>query len=122
MMNRLKLKKVRYMRRRMRVKSKIRTNTQRPRMCISRSNKNFYVQIIDDSKGHTLVSASTLEKDFPISKNRCNKVAAKELGKIIAQRAVAKNIKQVVFDRNGYLYHGKVKEFADAARQNGLEF
>jgi len=91
-------------------------------MCISRSNKNFYVQIIDDSKGHTLVSASTLEKDFPITNHRSNKAAAKELGKIIAQRAVAKNIKQVVFDRNGYLYHGKIKEFADAARENGLEF
>ncbi len=121
-MNRLKLKKVRYIRRRMRVKSKIRANTQRPRMCISRSNKNFYVQIIDDSNGHTLVSASTLEKDFPITKNLSNKAAAKELGKLIAQRAVAKNIKQVVFDRNGYLYHGKIKEFADAARENGLEF
>ena len=121
-MNRLKLKKVRYMRRRMRVKAKVKSNIQRPRMCISRSNKNLFVQIIDDGQASTLVCASTLEKDFPVVKNRGNKEAAKALGTIIAQRAIAKNIKQVVFDRNGYLYHGRIKEFAEAARENGLEF
>lgn len=121
-MNRLNVKKVRHMRRKLRVKSKIKASISKPRMCISRSNSNLYVQIIDDTKGHTLVSASSLEKDFPIAKNRSNRESAKALGKIIAQRAIAKNIKQIVFDRNGYLYHGKIKDFADSARENGLEF
>lgn len=121
-MNRLALKKRRYNRRRLRIKNKIKSSPDRPRLCISRSNKNFYVQIIDDFKGTTVISASTLEKDFPKLKNNGNIEAAKAVGKILAERAVKKGIKRVVFDRNGYLYHGKVKAFADAAKENGLEF
>ena len=121
-MDRYRIKKKRYLRRRFHVKKRIKTSPDRPRLCISRSNKNFYAQIIDDSKGNTLVAASTLEKDFPEMKNRGNIEAAKVLGKIIAERAVEKGIRKIVFDRNGYLYHGKIKAFADAARENGLEF
>jgi large subunit ribosomal protein L18 len=121
-MDKISLKQTRYKRRRLRVKRKIRAAGDRPRLCISRSNKGFYAQIIDDRKGHTLVSASTLSSEFPAMKNRGNKEAAKTLGKILAEKAVQKSIKKVVFDRNGYLYHGKVKSFADAAREHGLEF
>ena len=121
-MNRLKLKKKRHQRRRLSIKKRIKSSLDRQRLCISRSNKNFFAQIIDDSKGNTTISASTLEKDFPEMKNRGNIVAAKALGKILAERAVQKGIKNVVFDRCGYLYHGKIKAFADAARENGLEF
>ena len=116
------MKRKRYNRRRLRVKRDIRPKADVPRLCISKSNKNIYVQIIDDSKGHTLVSASTLEKEFPQIKNRKNIEAAKELGKYIAERGVEKGIKRIVFDRNGYLYHGRVKALADSARENGLEF
>ena len=115
------MKKKRYQRRRLRVKQKIRSNIDRLRLCITKSNRYLYVQIIDDSKGHTLVSASTIGKDFPKAKGG-NIDAAKVLGKIIAQRALDKGIKRVVFDRNGYLYHGRVKALADSARENGLEF
>lgn len=122
-MNRNKLKKKRYNRRRLSIKRKIKSsNKGKLRLCISRSNKGFYVQIIDDLKGFTVVSASTLEKTFPEMKNKGNLEAAKALGKIISERAISKGIKKVVFDRNGYLYHGKVKSFADSARENGLEF
>jgi len=121
-MDRLSLKKKRFTRRRVRIKNKIRKNSDLLRLCISRSNKNFYAQIIDDSKDHTLVAISTLSKDFPEMKNRGNIEAAKSLGKLIAEKAIAAGIKAVVFDRNGYLYHGKIKAFADSARENGLEF
>jgi large subunit ribosomal protein L18 len=121
-MNRLKLKKKRYNRRKLRIKKKIKSSSDRPRLCISRSNKNLYVQIIDDFKGNTIISASTLEKDFPKMKNKGNIEAAKAMGKVLAERAVQKGVKKVVFDRNGYLYHGKVRAFADAAKENGLEF
>lgn len=121
-MDKLALKKKRFSRRRIRVKKKVRKNTELFRLCISRSNKNFFAQIIDDSKGHTLVALSSLSQEFPEMKNRGNIEAAKSLGKILAEKAVTKGIKKVVFDRNGYLYHGKIKAFADAARENGLEF
>jgi large subunit ribosomal protein L18 len=121
-MDKLSLKKTRQNRRRMRVKRKIKLVHNRLRLCISRTNRGFFVQIIDDTKGHTLVSASTMDKDFPAMKNRGNKAAAKELGKLLASRAGQQGIKSVVFDRNGFLYHGKIKEFADAAREHGLEF
>lgn len=121
-MDRFEIKKKRYQRRRLRVKRKVRANRSKSRLCISRSNKNFFAQIIDDAQGHTLVAASTLEKSFPVLKSRGNKDAAEQLGKILAERALEKGIKAVVFDRNGYLYHGKIKAFADAARKNGLEF
>ena len=121
-MDKLSLKKKRFTRRRIRIKNKIRKSSDLLRLCISRSNKNFYAQIIDDSKGQTLVAMSTLSKDFPEMKNCGNLEAAKNLGKLIAEKAIANDIKKVVFDRNGYQYHGKIKAFADSARENGLEF
>ena len=89
-------------------------------MCVYRSNKNIYVQIIDDVAGKTLVSASTLDKE--VKTKYANKEAAKEVGTLIAKRAMDKNIKTVVFDRSGYVYHGVIKELAEAAREAGLEF
>lgn len=123
-MNNLELKKTRLRRRKNSIKRRLKkTNkTSRLRLCINRSNSNYYAQIIDDVKGHTLLGVSTLAKDFPVSKNRGNVTSAKTLGKIVAEKALGLGIKQVVFDRNGLLYHGKVKAFADAARENGLEF
>lgn len=119
-MDRLRSKTKRYLRRRKSVKSKIRKNNK-VRLCISKSNKNIFAQIIDDVQGHTLVSVATNCKDFEY-KNKKNLESAAGLGKLIAEKAAQKGIKEVVFDRNGYLYHGKVKAFADAAREGGLEF
>jgi len=103
-----------------RVRAKISGTTERPRLCVYRSLKNISVQVIDDVKGVTLVSASTLEKGF--EGNGGNKEAAKEIGKLVAQRALEKGIDTVVFDRGGYLYHGRVAELADGAREGGLKF
>jgi large subunit ribosomal protein L18 len=121
-MDKIRLKKKRYTRRRLSVKRKIRAVAGRMRICISRSNKGFYAQIIDDTKGCTVLGLSTLSQEFPQMKNRGNKEAAIALGKLVAGKAVQLGVKKVVFDRNGYLYHGKVKAFADAMRENGLEF
>ena len=107
-------------RRHKRVRNKISGTAERPRLCVFRSNKNLYVQVIDDTKGTTLVSASTLDKE--IKTKHSNKEAAKELGTLIAKKAQDKKIKQVVYDRGGYVYHGVVKELAEAAREAGLEF
>lgn len=107
-------------RRHTRVRTKISGTTECPRLCIFRSNSNLYAQIIDDSQGITLVSASTLDKDIKIKKS--NKESAKEVGTLIAKKAIEKNIKSVVYDRGGYIYHGIVKELAEAAREAGLEF
>ena len=107
-------------RRHLRVRRKISGTAERPRLCVYRSNSNIYVQIIDDVAGNTLVSASTLDKE--VKTKHANKEAAKEVGTLIAKRATEKNIKSVVFDRGGYIYHGVVKELAEAARQGGLEF
>ena len=103
-----------------RVRAKISGTTERPRLCVYRSNANISAQIIDDVNKITLVSASTLEKDF--EGNGGNKVAARQVGKTIAERAAAKGITEVVFDRGGYLYHGRVSELADGAREGGLKF
>jgi len=108
------------LKRHIRVRAKISGTTERPRLCVYRSNANIQAQIIDDVKGITLVSASTLEKAF--EGNGGNKEAAKEIGKIIAQRALDKGITAVVFDRGGYLYHGRVAELAAGAREGGLQF
>ena len=95
----------------------------RPRLSVFRSSKQIYAQIIDDDRGHTLASASSLEKDTRGKlKTGANKEAAAEVGRMIAQRAVEAGVKQVVFDRGSYLYHGRVKALADAAREGGLEF
>ena len=107
-------------RRHIRVRRKVSGTAERPRLCVYRSNKNIFVQIIDDVAANTLVSASTLDKE--IKTKHSNKEAAKEVGTLIAKRAAEKNIKSVVFDRGGYIYHGVVKELAEAAREGGLEF
>lgn len=106
-----------------RVRKKITGTAERPRLNVFRSLTNIYAQIIDDTIGNTLVTASTLDKSIKGTlKSRGNKEAAKAVGKSIAELAVQKDIKKVVFDRGGYLYHGRVKELADAAREAGLEF
>lgn len=107
-------------RRHIRVRTKISGTAERPRLCVYRSNTNLYVQIIDDVAGNTLVAASTLDKE--IKTKHANKEAAKELGTLIAKKAADKKIKSVVFDRGGYIYHGVVKELAEAAREGGLKF
>jgi len=111
------------LRKQVRVRKKIKGTTERPRLDVYRSLKNIYAQIIDDTKGNTLVAASTLDESLKGKlKFGGNKDAAKEVGKLIAQKALKSGIKQVVFDRGGYIYHGRVKELADAAREAGLEF
>ena len=107
-------------RRHIRVRRKISGTPECPRLCVYRSNSNIYAQIIDDVAGNTLVSASTLDKE--VKTKHANKEAAKEVGTLIAKKAAEKKIKQVVFDRGGYIYHGVVKELAEAAREGGLEF
>ena len=107
-------------RRHARVRTKVSGTAERPRLCVFRSNTNIYVQIIDDVAGNTIVSASTLDKEVKTKKS--NVEAAKEVGTLIAKRATAKNIKNVVYDRGGYIYHGMIKELAEAAREGGLEF
>ena len=94
-----------------------------PRLAVFRSNNHMYAQIIDDTVGNTLVSASTLQKDVKANLEKTNNVdAAAYLGKVIAEKALEKGIKDVVFDRGGFIYHGKVQALADAAREAGLEF
>ena len=107
-------------RRHARVRRKISGTAERPRLCVYRSNANLYVHVIDDVAGKTLVSASTLDKE--VKTKYANKEAAKEVGALIAKRALEKNIKDVVFDRGGYIYHGVIKELAEAARNGGLNF
>lgn len=107
-------------RRHLRVRRKISGTAECPRLCVYRSNNNIYVQIVDDVAGNTLAQASTLDKE--VKTKHSNKEAAKEVGALIAKRAIEKNIKTVVFDRGGYVYHGVVKEVAEAAREGGLEF
>jgi len=103
-----------------RVRSKISGTAECPRLCVYRSTNNIQAQIIDDVAGVTLVSASSYEKDF--GKEGGNKEAAKKVGELVAERAIAKGISTVAFDRGGYLYHGRVKELADGARAGGLKF
>ena len=103
-----------------RVRGKISGTPERPRLCVYRSNANIQAQIIDDVTGVTLASASSYEKDFGTAGG--NKEAAAQVGKLIAERAIAKGISEVVFDRGGYLYHGRVLELANGARAAGLKF
>ena len=107
-------------RRHKRVRAKISGTTEVPRLAVCRTNQNIIAQIIDDTKGETLVYVSTLDKD--IKTKKANKEAAKEVGASIAKKAAKKNIETVVFDRGGYIYHGVVKEIAEAAREAGLKF
>ena len=108
------------LRRHTRVRGKITGTVQRPRLNVYRSLNHIYAQIIDDVKGVTLVAASSVEKDFGMAGG--NKEAAKKVGELIAKRAAEKGITEVVFDRGGYVYHGRVKELAEGAREGGLQF
>lgn len=103
-----------------RVRAKISGTPECPRLCVFRSAKHIYAQVIDDVNGVTLASASTLEKDFGAYGG--NKEAAAKVGKLVAERALEKKIETVVFDRGGFLYTGRVKELADGAREGGLKF
>ena len=106
-----------------RVRSKISGTASCPRLCVFRSTSNIYAQIIDDTVGNTLVSASTVQKDVKDQLEKTNDVAAAAyLGKVIAQKALDAGIKEVVFDRGGFIYQGKIQALADAAREAGLEF
>ena len=104
-----------------RVRNKLSGTSETPRLNVFRSNSNIFAQIIDDTKGVTLVSASSIDKELKLE-NGGNVIAAKKVGELIAKRAKKAKIKNVVFDRGGYLYHGRVKALAEAARENGLEF
>lgn len=110
-------------RRHLRIRKKVSGTPERPRLAIFRSNLHIYAQVIDDVSQHTLVSASTVDKELKEKlATTSNSEASAEVGKLVAQRALAKGIEQVVFDRGGNLYHGRVKALADAARESGLNF
>ena len=113
-------KKAMRLHRHVRVRGKISGTPNRPRLNVFRSNANIYAQIIDDVNGVTLVSASTVEKTFEGATG--NAEAAKKVGQLVAKRALAKGIEEVVFDRGGYVYHGRVAALADGAREGGLKF
>jgi large subunit ribosomal protein L18 len=110
------------LKRQARIRKKIKGTSERPRLSVFRSARHVYAQIVDDTAGATLVTASTVEKTFreqPKAENK--RSAATQIGKLIAQRALDKGIKKVVFDRNGFLYHGRIKALSDGAREGGLE-
>lgn len=110
-------------RRHRRIRKKVSGTAERPRLAVFRSNVHIYAQIIDDSAQHTLVAASTLDKELKGKLESSSNIAAStEVGKLLAQRALAKGINQVVFDRGGNLYHGRVKALAESARETGLQF
>ena len=111
-------------RRKKRVRKKVRGTAGKPRLCVFRSSRHIYAQIIDDSTGRTLAGVSSLSKELgsKIGKNAGNKVGAAVVGAAVADAALRKDIKKVIFNRNGFLYHGRVKALSEAARKNGLEF
>jgi large subunit ribosomal protein L18 len=114
---------VRRLRRQRRVRAKVLGTPARPRLNVFRSARHIFAQLIDDSVGHTLVTASTLDTDVRVKAKELKKSdEAKAVGKLLAQRAAEKGLKQVVFDRGGFQYHGRVKSLADGAREGGLEF
>lgn len=116
-------KKVNHLKlRHQRIRKKVAGTPERPRLAVHFSGKNITAQVIDDEAGKTLASANTTEKDLHAAKSRANVASAVKVGKLVAERAKAKNISKVVFDRGGFIYHGKVKALADAAREGGLEF
>jgi len=111
------------LKRKKRIRKKIYGTSQRPRLSVFRSARHIYAQIVDDRAGRTLVAASTLDKDALSGSKFENKVeAAKLIGKLVGERAIGKGIKEVVFDRNGFLYHGRVKSLSEGAREAGLVF
>jgi len=103
-----------------RIRDKIFGTAERPRLVVFRANSNIYAQLVDDAKAHTIASASTVEKE--LKKAVSNIEGAKQVGQLVAKRAMAKGVKAIVFDRGGYLYHGKIKALAEAAREAGLQF
>ncbi len=117
-------KLVQRQRRKLHVRKVVTGTSQRPRLSVFRSHRNIYAQLIDDSAGRTLVAASTQEKPLreQLGEALGNKAAAQAVGKTLADKATKAGIKKVVFDRNGYRYHGRIRELADAARKGGLEF
>jgi large subunit ribosomal protein L18 len=123
-MKTVEIKTARRDRRKMGLQKRIRGTSERPRLTVFRSLKNIYAQIIDDTAAQTLVDASSVSKEFRtmIQGKGGNRAGAALVGEFIAKRAAGKGIKQVIFDRNGFLYHGRVKSLAEAARQHGLEF
>ena len=114
----------RRLRRKKRVRKKVKGNPEKPRLCVFRSTQHIYAQIIDDSVGSTLAEASSLSNDLraKIGKDGRNKKGAAVVGSAIGKLALSKGVKKVAFDRNGFLYHGRVKALSDAARESGLEF
>ena len=121
-MDNIEIKKQRRSRRKMRVRKNVHGTLERPRLTVTRSLQHIYAQLIDDVAGRTLVEASSITKELRGSmKYSGNKAAAVAVGKLLAQRAVAKGIKAAVFDRNGYMFHGRIKALADAAREAGLK-
>ena len=111
------------MRRRKRSKKKARGSLERPRLTVFRSNKHIFAQIVDDQNNNTLASASTLSKELASTLSKTGNIdAAKKVGELLAKKALEKNIAMICFDRNGYIYHGRVKALADAARESGLKF
>ncbi len=116
-------KKAMRLKRKKRIRTKVSGTQERPRLTVFRSAKHIYAQIIDDAAGQTLISASTVEKQIREKEKAASKVAsADEIGKLVAERALKKGISSVVFDRNGYKYHGRVKALSDGARETGLDF
>lgn len=110
-------------RRHNRIRRSVTGTSERPRLAVFRSNQHIYAQVIDDVTQHTLVAASTLEADLKVKlESGATRDASTEVGKLIAQRSLAKGIRQVVFDRGGNLYHGRIKALAEAARETGLDF
>ncbi len=110
-------------RRHKRIRKRVLGTSERPRLCVFKSLNHIYAQIIDDSKGHTIVSASTLDKELrELPGNKSNISFAKKVGELIAERALQAGITKIVFDRAGYKYHGCIKALADAAREKGLQF
>lgn len=108
---------------RARERHNLKGTAERPRLNVFRSAKHIFAQVIDDNKGHTMVAASTLDKEIRLQAQELNKVEeAKRVGKLVAERALAAGVKKVVFDRGGFMYHGRVKALADASREAGLEF
>lgn len=105
-----------------RIRRRVKGTAERPRLAVFRSLKHLSAQLIDDEKGHTLVSASSTEKKLGLGTKGGNVAGAKEIGKLVAERAKEKGLKKVVFDRGGFLYHGRIKALADSAREAGLEF
>jgi len=123
MPDRILEKKLARKRRRKHILKKIRGTKERPRLVVHRSNKHIYAQIVDDENRRTIITASTLSKDISAGIKDVSKVEqAKEVGKLVAKLAVGKKVKSVVFDRAGYLYHGRVKALAEGAREGGLDF